>query len=118
MRNTWQSFVLAVWLLASAASGALAQGSATSSITGVVTDVSGGVIPGASIVVKSETTGVEFTAVSNSNGAFTVPALAVGTYTITVALQGFKQAVLKGVTVTSGVPATVRRSLGSGTGWG
>ena len=111
MRNTWLSFLPAALLLASVASPALAQGSAASSLAGVVIDVSGGVIPGASVVVKSESTGAEFTAVSNSNGAFTVPAIAVGTYTVTVTLQGFKQAVLKGVTVTSGVPGTVRAVL-------
>ena len=103
--------LLTAVVLALAASPALAQGSATSSITGVVVDVSGGVIPGASIVVKSESTAAEFTAVSNSNGVFTVPALAVGNYTVTVTLQGFKQAVLKGVNVTSGVPGTVRAVL-------
>ncbi len=111
MKIKWFGVLPAVLLLASVASPALAQGSAASSITGVVIDVSGGVIPGASVVVKSESTGAEFTAVSNSNGAFTVPALAVGNYTVTVTLQGFKQAVLKGVTVTSGVPGTVRAVL-------
>ena len=40
-----------------------------------------------------------------------MPALNVGTYTVTVALQGFKTAVLKDVTVTAGGPATVRATL-------
>ena len=83
MTRKWVSALTAL-LLALSASPALAQGSATSSITGVVVDLSGGVIPGASVVVKSESTGAEFTAVTNSNGAFTVPALAVGTYSVTV----------------------------------
>jgi len=90
---------------------AYAQGTATSSITGVVVDGTGGVIPGATILVKSDSTGTEFSAVSNSSGAFTVPAVNVGTYTVTVTLQGFKQSVLKGVTVSAGVPATVRAVL-------
>src|ERR1043165_6796610 len=85
----------------------LAQGSATSSITGIVVDGSGGVIPGATISVKSESTGAEFTAISNSQGAFTINAVNVGSYTVTVTLQGFKQAVLKGVSVSTGAPATV-----------
>ncbi len=102
---------LAAVLPALVASSALAQGTATSSIVGVVVDTDGGFVPGASVTVTSETTGVEFNTFSGSNGAFTVPALNVGRYTVTVTLQGFKQAVLKGVIVTAGVPATVRAVL-------
>jgi hypothetical protein len=90
---------------------AAAQGTATSSITGVVVDSGGGFVPGATVVVKSDSTGAESTTVSGTNGSFTVPALNVGNYTVTVSLQGFKTAVLKGVNVTAGIPATVRAVL-------
>jgi hypothetical protein len=103
---------LAAAILVAAIPGiARAQGSSTSSITGVVVDAEGGFVPGASIKIKSDSTSTEFTAISGSNGVFTVPAVNVGVYTITVTLQGFKQAVLKGVTVTAGQPATVRATL-------
>jgi len=88
-----------------------AQGTATSSISGVVVDSGESVVPGASITVKNESTGAEFFAVSGENGGFTVPSLNIGTYTVTVSLTGFKTAVLKGVTVSSGAPATVRPRL-------
>jgi hypothetical protein len=90
---------------------AAAQGTATSSITGVVVDSGGGFVPGATVVVKSDSTGAESTTVSGANGAFTVPALNVGSYTVTVSLQGFKTAVLKSVPVNAGIPATVRAVL-------
>ncbi len=90
---------------------AFAQGGATSSITGVVVDTDGGFVPGATVTVKSDSTGAEFSAVTSSVGAFTVPTLNIGTYTVTVSLTGFKTAVLKDVTVTAGVPATVRAKL-------
>jgi hypothetical protein len=101
----------AVLLLAFMSTSASAQGTATSSITGVVVDSGGGFVPGATVVVKSDSTGAESTTVSGANGAFTVPALNVGNYTVTVSLQGFKTAVLKGVNVTAGIPATVRAVL-------
>ena len=47
-------------------SPALAQGGATSSISGVVTDAGGGVLPGATVVVTSNATGTKFEAVTNS----------------------------------------------------
>ena len=90
---------------------AFAQGGATSSISGVVVDTDGGFVPGATVTVKSDSTGAEFHAVTSSVGAFTVPTLNIGTYTVTVSLTGFKTAVLKDVTVTAGVPATVRAKL-------
>ena len=39
---------------------AFAQGGATSSLSGVVVDSGGGVIPGATVVVKNNATGTQF----------------------------------------------------------
>ncbi len=50
------------------ASFAFAQGGATSSITGVVKDEGGGVLPGATVVVASNATGTKFEAVTNNSG--------------------------------------------------
>jgi hypothetical protein len=49
--------------------------------------------------------------VSGSDGGFTIPAVPVGTYTVTISLTGFKNAVLKGVVVTASQPANVRTKL-------
>ena len=59
-------------------SSVLAQGGATSSISGVVSDAGGGVLPGATVIVTSNATGTKFEAVTNSTGAYTVPALLRG----------------------------------------
>jgi hypothetical protein len=94
----------AVFLSALVAAPAFAQG--TSSIRGTVTDGTGGVIPGAMVTVTGEA-GVTFTAVTNSEGVFTVPALGAGTYKVTVALQGFKTAVVDRVQVAVGTPTNL-----------
>ncbi len=90
---------------------ALAQGSSTSSISGTVTDSTGGVVPGADVSAKNNATGVVLEAVSGSNGSFTIPAVVSGTYTITVKLMGFKTAVLSDVVVTIAGPANVKAKL-------
>jgi hypothetical protein len=90
---------------------AWAQGGTASSIIGTVTDASGGVIPGASVVVKSVATGVEYTATTNDQGGFTIPAVNTGTYTVTVTLSGFKTVVLNDVVVNVATPATVRAKM-------
>jgi hypothetical protein len=110
MRNKSLTIVSAVLLLSLVSTWAAAQ-TATSSITGVVVDSGGGFVPGATVTVKNDATGGESTAVTSSNGTFTVPSLNVGIYTVTVSLQGFKTAILKDVTVTAGIPATVRATL-------
>ncbi len=58
--------------------------------TGVVTDAGGGVLPGATVVVKSVTSDASFEATTNTEGLFSVPSLDPGAYTITVSLTGFK----------------------------
>jgi hypothetical protein len=87
------------------------QGGATSSISGVVADSAGGVIPGASVVVASNATGSKFEAVTNTTGAFTVPALSAGTYSVTVSLTGFKTAVITDVRLQLGIPTTLNAVL-------
>ena len=97
------------------ASATLAYGQVTSSLSGTVTDTTGAVLPGADIVAKSDDTGVTFTAVANDRGYFSIPAMSVGKYTVTVSLQGFKQVVLADIRLTSAGPGTisVKLELGS-----
>jgi hypothetical protein len=90
---------------------AFSQGGATSSISGVIVDTVGGVVPGASVVVKSNATGSAFEATTNSSGAFSVPAIDPGVYTVTITLAGFKTVVIKDVRVQPGVPATASATL-------
>jgi hypothetical protein len=102
---------LAMALMLGVGSAAFAQSSNTAAIIGTVSDPSGAVIPGASVVVKNNATGLEFTATSNEQGGFTIPAVDPGTYTVTVTLMGFKTAVLNNVTVNAATPASVRVKL-------
>src|SRR5215204_1026581 len=82
-----------------------------SAISGLVVDSAGGAIPGASVLVTSDATGTKFEATTNGDGAFSVPALPVGTYRITVSLSGFKTAVVTDVRVQLGVPTNVKATL-------
>ena len=83
----------------------------TSSLSGTVVDPSAALIPGADVVVKSANTGAIFRTVSSGDGAFTVPALSTGDYSVTVTAKGFKQAQVQAVHLDVGVPATVQVTL-------
>lgn len=62
-----------------------------SRLEGVVTDPSGGVVPGASVVALNEETGIGHEAVTNESGRYVFPALSVGVYTVTAEMPGFKK---------------------------
>src|SRR4051812_36284570 len=111
MKHSLTRLFLAIAFLATATSAAFAQGGASSSISGVVVDPAGGVIPGATVTAKNDATTAASITVSGSNGAFVIPALPVDTYTVTVSLQGFKTALLKGIAVTAGTPAELKAVL-------
>ena len=100
-----------VLAVAVAASPAFAQGGATSTITGTVADASGAVVPGADVVAKHVATNTTFTAVSGADGAFTIPAVPTGTYTVTVTLMGFKTAILNDVIANVAQVAQVKAVL-------
>src|SRR5207237_135904 len=90
---------------------AYAQGATSQTLSGTVVDASGAVIPGADVVAKHAGTGVTTSTVSNSEGIFSIPSLAIGTYTVTVTLQGFKTVVFNDVVLTAGSPANVKATL-------
>lgn len=70
------------------AATALAQ-SDRGSITGTVTDSTGGVVPGASVVAANPQTGTRYETVTTSTGSYTLPQVPVGTYNLTIELTGF-----------------------------
>ncbi len=59
-------------------------------ITGVVADPTGALIPGASVTILDEDTGVATDLESNAAGAYNSPPLVLGTYTVRVESDGFK----------------------------
>ena len=61
----------------------------TSSLVGTVSGPDG-VLPGATVVVKDNKTGKEVTVTADESGAFRVPNLEIGFYTVTVTASGFK----------------------------
>jgi hypothetical protein len=66
-------------------------------ITGVVHDTSGAVVPAANITVISQATEVTLHANTNDSGEYTVPELQVGMYTVKVDKTGFRTFEVSGV---------------------
>src|SRR5208282_2782333 len=62
----------------------------TGALSGRVTDPSGAIVPGASVVVQSLATGVQQSAETNRAGLYRFPVVMPGTYSITASLKGFR----------------------------
>jgi carboxypeptidase family protein len=90
---------------------AFGQTGATAPLSGTVLDPTGALISGATVIVKNKANGAEFKATTTGNGAYTVPALGSGVYTVTVDAPGFKKAVVENVKIDVGVPATANVTM-------
>ena len=90
MLRRFLKIVVALVALAPAAS-AVAQ-PAGGSIAGLVRDASGAAIPGATVRIVNEVTGVSLQAVSDEQGAYRTAALGPGAYTVEITLDGFEAA--------------------------
>src|ERR1700677_3973725 len=73
------------------------QASERGAITGVVTDSSGAVVPGAKVIVTHNATASVTDVMTNGVGEFTVPSLQPGAYTVRVEKQGFQPAEIRGL---------------------
>lgn len=64
---------------------------ATGTITGTITDSSGAVISGASVVAHNTDTGVDSATTSNASGVYRINFLTIGPYQVTVTATGFNR---------------------------
>ncbi len=72
---------------------------ANSTVTGIVTDPSGAVVPGAQIALTDPATGLSRTTVSDASGLYTIAGLNAGNYNLKVTAKGFSNYLQKGVVV-------------------
>jgi Carboxypeptidase regulatory-like domain/TonB-dependent Receptor Plug Domain/TonB dependent receptor len=83
-------------------------------IKGQVTDPSKAAIPGATVTALNQETGELATAVTNAEGAYTIPFLRPGLYTLTAELSGFQKYNRKDMRLQVGESALVNVQLGIG----
>lgn len=74
----------------------------TASLTGLVADPNSSASVGATVTAKNQATGVSYTATTDTSGYYTFASLPVGTYTLSVELQGFKKSVRENVALEVG----------------
>ena len=97
------SWVAAALLVAA---GAAAQ-QGTSEVRGHVLDAQGAVLPGVTVTIRNQATGMFRETVSGSDGSFIGSGLVPGTYLVVAELQGFKRFERKDLRLEVGKTATI-----------
>jgi outer membrane receptor protein involved in Fe transport len=82
--------------------------------TGTVTDSTGAVLPGVTVVAVNEATGNRFEAVTDERGIYRIPAR-VGAYRISAELQGFTTVARTGVQLLVGQTASINLQMSPST---
>src|SRR5256885_13321282 len=86
----------------------------SATVSGVIQDGTGGVLPGADVTLTSAGTGLERRTVTNEAGLYTFPNVPVGEYRVKAMLVGFNTVTKTGVTLSAGVNIKIDVQLGVG----
>jgi carboxypeptidase family protein len=107
-RLQWCAVLAVIWL----ALNGLALGQASSSsVRGTVTDQSGGVLPGATVVIANNESKITRTATTGEAGDYRFLSLPPGTYTLSVTASGFARYEQTGLQLLVDTPATANVQL-------
>lgn len=80
-------------------------------ISGTVTDASGGLVPKVTVTVRNLDTGLESVTTTADDGSFRVAALLPGNYEVHAELSGFKTEVRRGISLAVGEHAVITLQL-------
>ena len=97
----FQRTVVCIGLVVLLASSASAQLATQTALVGTVTDSSGGVIPGATVVAVNTGTQDKYETTTNAQGYYNLQFVRNGSYEITVTLAGFQTFKATGVEITT-----------------
>ena len=103
--------ILAFACLALLSGGAMRAQTTTGTISGVVKDQTGAILPGVTVMIINKETGGRRTVITDDAGHFQAPELTVGRYDVQAELGGFNTAVLTGINLQIGQEAVINPVL-------
>ena len=111
----WGGFAILVVSLAGMAPWANAQlATTTATLSGVVADPTGAIVPKASVTLSSTDTGVSRTFATDATGRYLFSDLPPSAYTLTIKAGGFKEYKQSGIVLNAGETATQDVALAVG----
>src|SRR3989442_15347563 len=114
-RGLWAvAFVAGIIALIVSGNGLVFGQEFSATMSGVVHDANGGLVPGVGVTAKHIESGLTRTVITSETGSYRMAALPVGEYEVTAELSGFKQQVRRGVTLVVAQEAVVNLTLDVG----
>jgi hypothetical protein len=83
----------------------------TATISGAITDSTGGAVPNATVTARNMETGVTRTVQATDSGQFSISPLQIGPYEVSGGAKGFKQELRRGITLVVGQEAVINLTL-------
>lgn len=88
--------------------------STSATLSGIVEDQNGAIVPGATVTAENKATGLKRQATTNDEGQFTIPLLPPSTYTVTAQAQGFSPVQVSNVILNVGDNKSLQIPLKAG----
>lgn len=108
-RKLYSQILPIVLLLLTSAMGLAQQ--TLGGLTGVVADAGGAILPGTTVTVVADQTGLTRTQTAGSNGVYAFQDLPIGTYTVTFSHDGFQKANFPTIQIQGDRTATINASM-------
>src|SRR5580700_7405740 len=112
-RASYRPYTLAAVLAALFSISAWAQ-TQLATISGIITDPSGAVVPDVSVTIVSQGTGLKRSALTDTAGQYRFAGLPTGTYSLCITNTGFQSQIRDGIELTSAADVTINSELAIG----
>ena len=112
-RASYRPCILSAALAALFSVGAWSQ-TQLATVSGTITDPSGAVVPGVSVTIVSQGTGLKRSALTDTAGEYRFAGLPTGSYSLRLAKPGFQSQVREGVELTSAAEVMINSQLAIG----
>src|ERR1700694_5548179 len=109
---SWFSILAMIALLLGVGTSALLDAQVVGgTLSGTVTDQTGGAVPNATVAIMDNATGEIHNVTTTSDGIYSAPNLTPGVYTVTLTAPGFEKTVQSNVTMTVGGAQTLNLTM-------
>src|ERR1700722_4215996 len=112
-RESYRPCILSVALAALFSVGAWSQ-TQLATVSGAITDPTRAVVPGVSVTIVSQGTGLKRSALTDTAGEYRFAGLPIGNYSLRIEKAGFQSQVREGVELTSASEVTINSQLAIG----
>ena len=112
-RNNFRPCTLSATLAAFISVSAWSQ-TQLATVSGTITDPSGAVVPGVSVTIVSQGTGLKRSTLTDTAGEYRFVGLPTGNYSLRIEKPGFQSQVREGVELTSAAEVTINSQLAIG----